>query len=257
MGVRLLERGTRRVVLTAAGTRFLADATTLLAGLRRAEEAALATARGESGQLSVGFNMYAAYSVMPRLAAACLAQHPSVKIRLREYFSAPLVTALAADEVDVGIMLPPSPDQGFATMTLLREPLVAALPDSHRLAGAKRIAVSSLAGDPFILTPRAAAPALHDTIMVHCQDHGFVPSVRLEIFLQQTVVAMVGEGLGVALLPRSLQKTRLPHVAFVPLIDAPSIELVLAWNEAARNPCVRSFTALARGRPGVRKIKLC
>jgi DNA-binding transcriptional LysR family regulator len=245
LGVQLFERNTRTVVLTKAGERLHADALNLLAGLRRAEDSAVATARGESGLLSIGFNMYAAYSVLPALASACLSEHPDIRVRLREYFSAPLIQALASDEVDLGIMLPPPGDSGFTTLTLLREPLVAALPRTHRLAGAKRINLVSLAKDPFIFTPREAAPALHDTIMVYCQSHGFTPSVRLEIFLQQTVIAMVAEGLGVALVPRSLQKTRLANVAFVALVEPPSIELVLAWNEQTRNPCVRSLIDLA------------
>jgi DNA-binding transcriptional LysR family regulator len=63
--------------------------------------------------------------------------------------------------------------------------------------------------------------------------------------LQQTVLNMVDEGVGVALVPASMRKSRLPGVAFRPLAAAPQSELVLLWSARNRNPCLSNFLALA------------
>ncbi len=56
---------------------------------------------------------------------------------------------------------------------------------------------------------------------------------------------MVDEGVGVALVPASMRKSRLPGVAFRPLANAPQSELVLVWSPRNRNPCLSNFLALA------------
>jgi DNA-binding transcriptional LysR family regulator len=59
------------------------------------------------------------------------------------------------------------------------------------------------------------------------------------------VLNMVDEGVGVALVPASMRKSRLPGVAFRLLANAPQSELVLLWSPRNRNPCLSNFLALA------------
>lgn len=86
-------------------------------------------------------------------------------------------------------------------------------------------------------TPRAA-------IVDHCQLGGFEPDIRFEVQLQQTVLSLVDEGVGVALVPASMRKARLAGVVFRPFVDAPMIEEVLVWSLGNRNPCLGRFLAL-------------
>src|ERR1700730_10755984 len=83
LGVRLLERHSRRATLTPAGQRFLEDSRAVLASFDQACRNARLTDRGELGELSIGFMMHAAYTVLPSLTQRYMAAHPHVRVTLR------------------------------------------------------------------------------------------------------------------------------------------------------------------------------
>ena len=82
----------------------------------------------------------------------------------------------------------------------------------------------------------------------HCRLGGFEPNIRFEVQLQQTVLNLVDEGAGTALVPTSMRKAQLAGVVFRRLVDAPLIEQVLVWSPANRNPCLARFLDLTQSR---------
>ena len=84
LGVRLIERQSRRAVLTPAGARFLEDARQIIAALDRACRDARAWQSGDLGELTIGFMMHAAYSSVPLLTRRFATAHPDVTLHLRE-----------------------------------------------------------------------------------------------------------------------------------------------------------------------------
>ncbi|RZF31709.1 LysR family transcriptional regulator [Paraburkholderia sp. UYCP14C] len=245
LGVTLIERSPRSVTLTAAGERFYADAKAILASLEQAVSNARAAAHGEAGKLEIGFTMCSAYSVVPGYARVFGAAYPEVELKLREVVSNDLAAQLLAGHIDAAIMFPTVPDKSLATRTVLTEPLCVALSRSHPRARARRLKIAQLAGEPFVLALEEVAPGLRATIVEHCRSGGFEPDIRFEVQLQQTVLSLVDEGVGVALVPSSMRKAQLAGVVFRPLADAPLIEQVLAWSPANRNPCLARFLELA------------
>ncbi|WP_345815724.1 LysR family transcriptional regulator [Paraburkholderia sp. PREW-6R] len=245
VGVRLIERSPRSVTLTAAGERFYSDAKAILAALEQAVGNAQAAAHGDAGKLSIGFTMCSAYNVVPGYAKAFGAAYPEVALHLREVVSNDLAAQVLAGHIDAAIMFPTTPDKGIATRTILREPLCVALSRSHPRARARRLNIAQLAGEPFVLASEEVAPTLRATIIEHCRSGGFEPDIRFEVQLQQTVLSLVDEGVGVALVPASMRKAQLAGVVFRPLVEAPLIEQVLAWSPANRNPCLERFLELA------------
>jgi len=245
LGVVLFERGTRAVALSAAGRRFADDARALLAGLEQAARNAQAAAQGEQGALSVGFTMCAAYSVVPGLARTYGAAYPAVELQIRELFPADLLTQLGDGKIDAAITFPIERTAGIRVREIHREPLCAVLAADHRLAGAAAIELSGLAGDAFVQSPREVSAVLHDAILGCCKRAGFEPQIRLEAQLQQTILTLVAERVGVALVPQSMRRTQLEGIVFKPLVEAPEIQLVLAWREQNHNPCLPALLALA------------
>ncbi|SMG54978.1 LysR family transcriptional regulator [Paraburkholderia susongensis] len=241
LGVTLVERNPRSVTLTAAGERFYADALAILASVEQAVSNAQAAAHGEAGKLAIGFTMCSAYSVVPGYARAFGAAYPEVGLKLREVVSNDLAAQLLAGQIDAAIMFPNVPDKGLETRTILSEPLCVALSRSHPRARARRLKIGQLAGEPFVLASEEVAPSLRATILEHCRSGGFEPDIRFEVQLQQTVLSLVDEGVGVALVPSSMRKAQLAGVVFRPLVEAPLIEQVLAWSPANRNPCLGRF----------------
>ncbi len=249
LGVALFVRSRRRVELTAEGVRLLEEARRLIGQLERAVQELRGMAAGEQGRLRVGFVSLADYGVLPGLLKSYKSAHPRVALGLREMLSPEQATALAAGELDFGLLLPPvSGEAGLEHLVVQRERFVAALPSRHRLARAEgRIAMSELGGEPFVMVPREIAPRLYDIVRGLAARAGIALNVAQEAIQMQTVVSLVSSGLGVAIVPASVANLGRRGVAYRPLADRhPRLELWLAWPRLAQSAAAREFVALAR-----------
>jgi DNA-binding transcriptional LysR family regulator len=68
----------------------------------------------------------------------------------------------------------------------------------------------------------------------------------LETNFQQTIVNLVAQELGIALVHRSIGATKAEGVVFRPLDNAPHVEVVLTWNSNNHNPCITTFVQTAK-----------
>jgi len=241
LGVALFSRTTRTVTLTGAGQRFYIDAKSIIAALEQAAKNAAAAGRGEEGALSVGFTSCAAYSVVPMLARAYSATFPKVTFKIRELLSDDLTNYLLAGKIDAAIMFPPEPHIGLNTKQIYKEPICVAVTADHPLASVNQLRIENLASEPFVIPPRAAAPAFYDTIISYCHAAGFEPTIRLQAHLQQTILNLVAEGVGIALVPQSMTKMLLAGVTFKALPTAPFVHQVIAWTASNHNPCLSAL----------------
>jgi DNA-binding transcriptional LysR family regulator len=247
LGVRLFERGKRRVALTDAGAVFLDHARAVLAQADAAVEAARGAARGEAGKLTVGFIGAASYSVLPGIVQAFRTRVPDAELVLQELTTAEQLAALRAGQLRAGLVRPPVADATLAAETILREPLVVALPAGHPLAAQRRLALAALAAEPWVLFPRRLAADLYDQIVALCERAGFRPRLAQEAVQMQTVVRLVGAGGGVSLVPRSVRTLHSAGVAYRPLRDGPAtVEMAVAWRRDDESPLLRQFLDVAR-----------
>jgi DNA-binding transcriptional LysR family regulator len=253
VGATLLARTRRRVELTAEGARFLEEAKRLLAQLERAVLEVGSMAAGAGGRLRLGFVSLADYGVLPGLLKAYKAARPGVELSLREMLSPEQASALMAGELDFGLLLPPvlPPASGanLEHVVVQRERFLAALPARHRLArGRGRLAVRELAGDAFVMVPRAIAPGLYDIVAALAARAGFAPRIAQEAIQMQTVVSLVSSGLGVALVPASVANLGRRGVAYREIADAhPRLDLWLAWRRGTvAGVAAREFIQHAR-----------
>ncbi|HVJ51906.1 MAG TPA: LysR family transcriptional regulator [Aliidongia sp.] len=244
LGVRLLDRDSRHVRLTQAGERFLRDAREVLGLFDQACRNARLAEQGEVGELALGFMMYAAHTIVPSLARRFMIAFPRVELRLREVVPDWLLQDLVQGRLDAGIIFPPDPQPGLETRRIYREALCVALPASHPLARRDVIRRADLDGLPLILTPTETASALREVIRQYCRAGGFLPTIRLEVPLQLTIVSLVAEEIGIGIVPESMSRIGIGNVLFRPLEAAPTIDHVLAWRSANSNPALRGFLAM-------------
>jgi DNA-binding transcriptional LysR family regulator len=249
LGVVLLARSRRRVELTPEGARLLGETRRMLGQLERTVQEVRGMARGEEGRLRIGFVSLADYGVLPGLLKAFKSARPGIALGLREMLSPEQAAALAAGELDFGLLLPPVAGAGqLEHIVVQRERFVAALPSSHPLArGRGKVAVSALAGEPFVMVPRDIAPGLYDIVTGLAARAGISFNVAQEAIQMQTVVSLVSSGLGVAIVPGSVANLGRRGVVYREIADRhPRLDLWLSWPRAELGAAARDFLALAR-----------
>jgi DNA-binding transcriptional LysR family regulator len=180
LGVELLRRNRRRVDLTDAGRMLLESARPLLAEADRIEKLLRRAGEGTVGRLTIGFVGTASYETLPAILRAFRGRFPDVELRLEELTTGPQVAALRARRIDVGLVRPPVDDTSLRLTALVKEQLVAALPDSHPLAAFATVRVEQLAPEPFILFLREHGTGLYNDILAVCREAGFSPTVVQE-----------------------------------------------------------------------------
>jgi DNA-binding transcriptional LysR family regulator len=247
VGATLLARTRRRVELTPEGARFLEESRRLLAQLEHAVLEVGRMAAG-GGRLRLGFVSLADYGVLPSLLKAYKAARPGVALALREMLSPDQAAALAAGELDFGLLLPPVAGAELEHIVVQRERFVVALPARHRLARTRgRIAMREIAAEAFVMVPREMAPGLYDVIAALATRAGFTPRVAQEAIQMQTVVSLVSSGMGVAVVPASVANLGRRGVAYREIADAhPRLDLWLAWRSGALGAAAREFVLHAR-----------
>jgi DNA-binding transcriptional LysR family regulator len=225
----------------------------LLAGVDAATDAVRRVGQGRTGRLGLAFVAASAWSVLPPLLAQLRTDLPDVTVDLLEAGPDDVVEQVRAGRSDLGLVLvPPQPvvERDLDVAVVHREPLVAVLPRRHPLAAGERVDLAALAGEPFLAPARTLRGALHPHLVAACRLAGFEPEVR-EVGLAQTVVAFVGAGLGVSVLPAGAGSVCGDDAVAVPLrLNAPVVETALVRRRASTpSPVTRRFLRLAMATP--------
>jgi len=250
LDVQLLNRTTHEVSLTKAGEAFLAEARQLLSLSAKAGEVARRASRGETGRIRIGFIGAALYSFLPRLLREYRQRYPDVEISLSQLTIAQQGEALVNREIDVGVIRQHLADDALQTWCVLKEPFVVALPLDHPLARREKVMLKSLAREPFVFFNRRDAPVVYDQTLRICEHAGFSPHIVQEARPMATVIGLVAAGLGVSIVPTSMQRINIEHVAYRPLSGTRAVnEFVIAWHREHRSPVLDRFLAMAKEVP--------
>ncbi|SSW64655.1 LysR family transcriptional regulator [Achromobacter agilis] len=250
VGTPLFDRTGRGVALNDAGRAFLACAQDILQRAQAAVLAAQRAARGEVGELTLGFTESASFNgVVTELIRQYRLQYPDVEMTLSQGDSETLVAQLRSGAIDAAFVRPPfALDGGLAFIPLAQEPLVVALPLGHPLARRKRLAPADLERERFILYSRKSGYGLSADIMAACRQHGLSPLIGQRAPQLSSAVNLVAAGMGVAIVPASLRHLRPDGVVYRPFaLEWPRAVLGLAVREPGAGGRVRNLLALARG----------
>ncbi|MER5642212.1 LysR family transcriptional regulator [Kitasatospora sp. NPDC002227] len=249
VGHPLFHREPGRVSLTAAGEELLPAARRAMAELAAGLHTARRAGAGEAGRLRIGFAGSLALTVLPELLRRYREHRPAVELEIREMTTAPQLAAVQERRIDLGLLREPPETAGLRIETLLTEEFVAVLPAGHPLAGQRIVPLAALAGEPFVLMPRAVAPTVHERILDVCRSAGFTPDLGQQAVEWQTVAALVGAGLGVSLAPAGIRRLRLPGVAYRRITPGTERTRVAAcWRSGEEGgPLLAGFLATLRG----------
>jgi DNA-binding transcriptional LysR family regulator len=239
LGAPLFDRLPRRGVrLTDAGRVLLPHAEAVLERVGAARRELAAVGGLDAGQLRVGAFHTANADLVPRALAILRARHPGVAPRLSEGTSPRQLERLEAGELHLAVVsadarLPPKPGR-VELAPLLDEPMLVALPPSHRLAGRRVVRLSELADQSWIVGDRSVQDPLL-TLAPDLAERGRIEFVARDWGAKQGLVAA---GFGVTLVPGLAVRTVRRGVALVGLHgdDAPARRVYVATARAGRAP---------------------
>jgi DNA-binding transcriptional LysR family regulator len=249
LDVELLERTSRVVKLTPAGRSFLPEAQRIL----RQTDIATAIARrvdsGKVGTVRIGFTAATAYSFLPALVKACQEMLPDIGLVLNEEVSKSQVENLLAGQLDIGLVRPPITRPELKSTRVLAEPLVAAVPNGHRLAAAEALKPRDFDGESLVMYSSHDARYFYDLVVSMFSESGVLPHYVQHLVQIHSILALVRAGVGVALVPQSAAALRYEGVAFKPLQmrRASPVELYLVWRRDLPNSLVDHVVELAQG----------
>jgi DNA-binding transcriptional LysR family regulator len=255
LDVQLFHRKARGVELTEAGRAFLDNARVMLAQLDHACETTRRTARGEQGRIGVGIVPTSPFHpFVPRVIRAFREAYPLVSLTLEECPSNELAEHLRAERIDAAFVRTIFADpEGLVIDSLMEEVLVVALPTAHVMAqndgeGDAAISLKALAGETFIIQGSQLRLGLYASTIAACHAAGFTPRIGPEASRIASTLNLVAVGLGISLVPASLQRMHIDGVTYRRLKgpNQPKLPLDLASRRGDLSAVVRHFLNLVK-----------
>ena len=245
VGQRLVERpgGPRPVALTEAGTLLLRHADSIVAQLDAAEADMAALAEGAAGPLRVGIFQSVGARILPGLLRRFREAWPRVEVRVREETNAAeLVRLLEHGELDLAFADLPLPEGPFEWNEILRDPYVLVVPKTDPLAQRESAPpLRELAGRPLVTWRQLGEP---ETFL-----RGRVPDLNV-VFRSDdngTLMGLVAEGLGYAVVPQLVVNPRNPAYVALPFGNrVPPRQLAIVWHrDRYRSAAAGAFIELS------------
>jgi DNA-binding transcriptional LysR family regulator len=248
VGGPLFVRGRHGAQLTSTGRLFSEEVDVLLRQADRVLDRAQRAARGEVGELRIGFGVTSRFMV-PRLVSRFRRTRPNVHVVLQDMSSPLQLDALENGTLHIGfVRLPVDRPLKVLPLPILEDRLVLAVPEARR-AELSRRPPQTLRDEPFVelATAPPGSPSYQAHVLRVCARYGFRPRVVQVASDFVTVLALVAAGMGVAVVPRAATATRVEGVAYLPLdVEEARWRVGAAWLADGENAVRDDFLNLLR-----------
>jgi LysR family hydrogen peroxide-inducible transcriptional activator len=245
LGVELIERNPRHIMLTPAGEQIVERARWMLRESDAIRDIARRTSDPESGSLRLGVFPTLGPYLLPHVVGGIRTRFPRLEVLLVEDKTEDVLARLRDGRLDIGVLALPVDEPGLASTTLFSEDFVLAVPRDHRLAGATSVTTSVLAGESVLLLEDGHC--LRDQALSVCQLAGATERRGFRATSLETLRQMVAAGVGMTLLPRLAVQPPVaasPDIALIPF-DAPRPERTIAMLWRPTSPFASLMPDLA------------
>jgi DNA-binding transcriptional LysR family regulator len=204
-GMQLIEKAGRGVRLTAAGQVLAEHGGRVMAALDEANAALQALRTTPGGRVRLASFPSVVQHVLPPIVAELRDRHPELVLEIEDLEGEQSLDALRLGRIDLAIVdewgwAAGASRRGIETVELFGDPLVVVLPEAHPLARQDTVAWASLADEPMIIEQRSSQFA--QTVAAACRRAGFEPRIRARVHDVGAMLALVGSGWHVCVLPR-------------------------------------------------------
>ncbi len=235
LGVKLVERAPRKVMLTPAGTDLARRARRILAEVEEMKEAARRNANPEEGRLRLGVFPTLAPYLLPHVVPGLHVQHPQLELLLTEEKSDVLLQRLRDGKLDAILLALPVHDDQLHAQFLFEEHFLLAAPVGHPLAARKNLDVAALNAESLLLLEDGHC--LRDQALDVCRLAGAHEKPDFRATSLETLRQMVAAGVGVTLLPALSVRDPITQPSGIRLVPfrkpAPSRRIALVWRKSS------------------------
>jgi DNA-binding transcriptional LysR family regulator len=236
--------------LTEAGRFFSEHSTELLEQLERVCKDTRRIAQGQKRWLGIGFAPSTLYGALPELIRR-LRGDGDVELGLSELITLQQIDALKNGRIDIGFGRIHIDEPAIIQRVIRQDPLVAAMPVDHPLLGAP-VSLAALSREPFVLYPGTPRPSYADHVLGLFRREGLSIHVAQVVNELQTAIGLVATGIGITLVPASVQRLHRDDIGYTSLLDTQATSpIVLSYRAGDDSALLRRVLGilddLARG----------
>lgn len=250
LGAQLLERNSRAMKLTDAGAAFLIEARIVLERADEAVKVARAVARGERGEIHVGYAPSLTVELLPCVLHTFHNEAPGVQVKLHDLSSEEMSRGVGEGRLHLSLMARPSSRtlRGLKFELLREYPICIGLPPGHALSRAKTVKLEQVADEPLVAYSRAEYPEYHAMLVEMFTGIGRTPRIAEEHDSAPSLIAAAGIGRGLVIAPACLGMLAGSRLKFCPVQPAPApVQLVVVFDPQRLSGAAGKFLAAARG----------
>lgn len=235
LGVPLVERAPRKVMLTPAGRDAAERARRIVAEVEQMKEAARRSQDPEAGTVRLGMFPTLGPYLLPHVVPRIRARFPHLELLLVEEKSDVLLSRLREGKLDAGLLALPVADDQLHTEFLFEEPFVLAVPESHPLAQRGSLTLAELSHQQLLLLEDGHC--LREQALDVCRLSGANEKSEFRATSLETLRQMVAADVGITLLPTLAVKppvARSPNIHLLSFSDShPSRRIAMVWRKSS------------------------
>lgn len=219
LSVRLFDRHSRSVALTAAGQVFRRHAEAMLAQAQQAADEVKAIDRGTTGILNVAATSSVLFSGLSTAIAAFKAENQNVEVIIHELPPKEQIERLELHRVDACFLRFAPAEKNFLVTRAWREKVGLIVPPGHQLASRKSVRIASLKDEDFVFY-RLPDSAFATHLQSLCVQEGFAPRIIQQVVESFSVVSLVSAGLGIGFVPETVGRNNAAKVKYLDIIGS-------------------------------------
>lgn len=249
--VTLVERTTRKVVLTAAGQAALPHARRSLQEMRLIQRSAQGLKGDIQGTVRLGYAGASSRPWLPTIARKTREHAPGVELQLQSMiYGAQGPGRIVSGDLDITFSRRPLHHQGLVERVFEYEQILVGMPSDHRLAGSGAVDLADLRDDPWVMFPGASGSNVRDMGLRLAAEAGFVPKIVQEAPDSYTILGLVAAGVGVTLTVSSVRHVSTPGLTFAPLNGEPLfMAATVVWSSHASRATLAVVDAIGQVSP--------